>query len=99
MPNCMTNFTWYLGKFIIGFAGLLYLYTNFWKEKEKKCVCDVRLKELLRAKNEEMQRKRYLCGCSKSMRLTRKDKAPVSNDFIKHNKSDAKSCYARRNSC
>ncbi|XP_047369528.1 uncharacterized protein LOC124957008 isoform X2 [Vespa velutina] len=34
MPHCTTNFAWYLGKFLIGFTGMLILYMSFLKDKE-----------------------------------------------------------------
>ncbi|XP_011688006.1 PREDICTED: uncharacterized protein LOC105450070 [Wasmannia auropunctata] len=105
MPNCMINLTWYLGKFIIGFTGILFLYVNFLKENETiSCVCDtIRMRKLLGEKSEKMQGKRYSCGCNKPMRLTwNGDMVPaISNDFIKHKKSccTKSRCCTRRNSC
>ncbi|XP_011067134.1 PREDICTED: uncharacterized protein LOC105153783 [Acromyrmex echinatior] len=113
MPNCTTNLTWYLGKFIIGFTGILFLYISFLKENKKYCVCNTRMRELLQKQKSEkrpsrckcikgMQDKRYLCGCNKTMQLTWNDDmiSTISNDFIKHKKSCPKSrCCTRRNSC
>ncbi|XP_011861818.1 PREDICTED: uncharacterized protein LOC105558638 [Vollenhovia emeryi] len=112
MPNCTTNLTWYLGKFIIGFTGVLFLYVSFLKENERSCVCDIRMRELLREKNEKRlsrckcakgtQSKRYSCGCNKPQQLMRDDITPaVSNDINRHKKSvyPKSRCCARRNSC
>ncbi|XP_018398984.1 PREDICTED: uncharacterized protein LOC108776774 isoform X2 [Cyphomyrmex costatus] len=104
MSECTTNLTWYLGKFIIGFTGILFVYINFLKENKKCCVCNTKMKKLLqKKKSEKMQDKRYLCGCNKPMQLMW-DNDMVSmisiNNFIKHKKFCPRSrCCTRRNSC
>ncbi|RLU21434.1 hypothetical protein DMN91_005807 [Ooceraea biroi] len=41
MPHCTTNFAWYLGKFLVGFAGVLFLYVGFLKEKTRDDLQDM----------------------------------------------------------
>ncbi|XP_014470463.1 PREDICTED: uncharacterized protein LOC106742228 [Dinoponera quadriceps] len=75
MCDCTCDFAWYLGKFIVGFTGMLFLYVGFLRENKKSCVCGPRMRELLRQKSEKRpdrcecgkgrENKRYPCGCNK----------------------------------
>ncbi|KZC06558.1 hypothetical protein WN55_10469 [Dufourea novaeangliae] len=40
MPHCTNNFAWYLGKFIAGFTGMLFVYAVFFKENTNSCTLD-----------------------------------------------------------
>ncbi|GAB1869756.1 hypothetical protein CAJAP_10835 [Camponotus japonicus] len=111
MPHCTTDFAWYLGKFIIGFTGILFLYVGFLKENEKSCVCGARMRELLRQENEKrpdrcgcakgVRNIRYSCGCSKPTRLSQDERDDcmvlvIANEYNKGN--CAKNRCIRRNS-
>ncbi|XP_029677730.1 uncharacterized protein LOC115244302 isoform X2 [Formica exsecta] len=110
MPHCTTNFAWYLGKFIIGFTAILYLYVGLLKENEKSCVCDARMRELLRQESEKradrcgcakgMRNIRYACGCNKPTRLLQDDDCMIpviANEYNKDNCARSRCCI-RRNS-
>ncbi|XP_012227663.1 uncharacterized protein [Linepithema humile] len=106
MPHCTTDFAWYLGKFIIGFTGMLFLYVSFLKENEKSCVCDARMRELLSQESEKsdrckcvegMRNKRYPCGCQKPMIQDNNTIPVVANEYIKRSCARSRCCI-RRNS-
>ncbi|XP_014609808.1 PREDICTED: probable serine/threonine-protein kinase clkA [Polistes canadensis] len=65
MPHCTTNFAWYLGKFIIGFTGMLILYMSFLKNKESTYPCKPEMRELLTGKKSEKRPGR--CECEEAM--------------------------------
>ncbi|KAL6255751.1 hypothetical protein P5V15_012994 [Pogonomyrmex californicus] len=113
MPHCTTDLAWYLGKFIIGFTGILFLYVNFLKENEKSCVCDIKMRELLREKSEKQpskckctkshceiytQNDNYLCECTKPVMEDDNIISTVLNEFIKHEFCPGNR-RCRRNSC
>ncbi|XP_072764974.1 uncharacterized protein [Anoplolepis gracilipes] len=108
MPHCTTNFLWYLGKFIIGFTGILFFYVGFLKENGKSCVCGARMRELLRQENEKrsdrcgcakgMQNTRYPCGCNRP--ISQDDEcigSVISNEYNRGNCARSHCCI-RRNS-
>ncbi|XP_070160116.1 uncharacterized protein [Polyergus mexicanus] len=82
----------------------------FLSDSEKSCVCDARMRELLRQESEKrpdrcgcakgMRNIRYACGCNKPIRLLQDDDCMIpviANEYNKDNCARSRCCI-RRNS-
>ncbi|XP_024939971.1 uncharacterized protein LOC112494231 isoform X2 [Cephus cinctus] len=105
MPHCTSNFAWYLGKFVLGFAGILFLYLGFVNEKDVTCICKARGREAARnngagdphrclCRKGFRTTKTYACGCTR--RLLSKSDVRCTEKFKPESTAEDGCCCTRR---
>ncbi|XP_016845795.1 uncharacterized protein LOC100679554 isoform X2 [Nasonia vitripennis] len=86
MPHCTRHLGWYVGKFLVGLTGMLFIYFNYLREKNFECVCPMRDRELARQKASEKTAVTVRKGCGR----TRDTNATVSDKRHKIKTKQAK---------